>query len=76
MRKKKQGLRLGDTDYKVSFHVKDTLGIFGMEGDNNLDFSGHISNVRKKNTFNIQLYHMAPYGPECAFIVKLLGKSL
>ena len=55
MRKKKQSLGLGDTDYKVSFRVKDTLGIFGMEVNNNLDLSGHISNVRKKTTCNSQL---------------------
>ena len=46
MRKKrkqtKQGLGLKDTDYKPSFRVKDTLGIFEIEVDSNLDFSGHI----------------------------------
>ena len=29
--------------------------IFGMEVDSNLDFSGHISNVRKKITCDSQL---------------------
>ena len=39
---KKLGLGLGDTDYKFSFPVKDTLVIFRMEIDNNLDISGHV----------------------------------
>ena len=39
---------LGDTDYNFSFPVKYTLLTFGMKIDNNLDFSGHISNVCKK----------------------------
>ena len=48
-KKKKKGLGLGKRTINVLFRVKDTLGIFGMERDNNLGFSGHqISNVRKK----------------------------
>ena len=39
---------------KVSFRVKDTLAIFEIEVDSNLDFSGHIWNVRKKITCNSQ----------------------
>ena len=50
----KKSFGLGDTDYKVSFCVKDTLGIFGIEVDSNLDFSGHISNMCKKITCNSQ----------------------
>ena len=54
---KHQGLVLGDTEYGFSFSVKDTLEIFGMETDNKLNFSKHISNVRKKNNyqFNVML---------------------
>ena len=54
---KNQGLELGDTGYNFSFPEKDTLAIFGMEIqiDNNLDLSGHISNVCKKinNLLNV-----------------------
>ena len=54
---KHQCLILGDTEYGFSFSVKDTLEIFGMEIDNKLNFSKHISNVRKKNNyqFNVML---------------------
>ena len=54
---KHQCLILGDTEYGFSFPVKDTLEIFGMEIDNKLNFSKHISNVRKKNNyqFNVML---------------------
>ena len=39
------------------FPVKDTLEIFGMEIDNELNFSKHISNICKKNNnqFNVML---------------------
>ena len=33
---------------KNSVFIKDALVIFGMEIDNNLDSSAHISNVRRK----------------------------
>ena len=46
---KNQGQVLSDTDYNFSFPEKDTLAIFGMEIDSNLDFSGHISNLCKKD---------------------------
>ena len=54
---KHQCLILGDTEYGFSFPVKDTLEIFGMEIDNNLNFSKHISNVCKKinNQLNVML---------------------
>ena len=54
---KHQCLILGDTEYGFSFPVKDTLEIFGMEIDNKLNFSKHISNVCKKinNQFNVML---------------------
>ena len=54
---KHQCLILGDTEYCFSFPVKDTLDIFGMEIDNKLNFSKHISNVCKKisNQFNVML---------------------
>ena len=54
---KHQGLVLGDTDYSFSFPVKDTLEIFGMEIDNKLDFSSHVSNLCKRinNQFNVML---------------------
>ena len=54
---KHQGLVFDDTEYGFSFSVKDTLEIFGMEIDNKLNFSKHISNVRKKNNyqFNVML---------------------
>ena len=54
---KHQGLVLGDTDYNFSFPVKDMLEIFGMEIDNKLNFSSHISNVCKRinNQFNVML---------------------
>ena len=54
---KHQGLVLGDTEYGFSFSVKDTLEIFGMEIINKLNFSKHISNVRKKDSyqFNVML---------------------
>ena len=44
-------------EYGFSFPVKDTLEIFGMEIDNKLNFSKHISNVCKKinNQFNVML---------------------
>ena len=45
---KHQCLILGDTEYGFSFPVKDTLEIFGMEIDNKLNFSKHISKVCKK----------------------------
>ena len=51
---KHQCLILGDTEYGFSFPVKDTLEIFGMEIDNKLNFSKHISNVCKK--INNQCY--------------------
>ena len=52
---KHQGLVLGDAEYGFSFPVKDTLEIFGMEIDNKVTFSKHISNVCKKsnNHFNV-----------------------
>lgn len=54
---KHQGLVLGVTDYSFSFPVKDTLEIFGMEIDDKLDFSSHISTICKKinNQFNVML---------------------
>ena len=54
---KHQGLVLGYTDYSFSFPVKDTLEIFGMEIDNKLDFSSHVSNICKRinNQFNVML---------------------
>ena len=45
---RRQCLILGDTEYGFSFPVKDTLEIFGMEIDNNLNFSKHISNFTKR----------------------------
>ena len=45
---KNQGLVIGDTNYNFLLPVKDTLVIFGMEIDNKVDFSGHISNAPKK----------------------------
>ena len=55
--RKRQCLILGDTEYGFSFPVKDTLEIFGMEIDNKLNFSKHISNVCKtiNNQFNVML---------------------
>ena len=52
---KRQCLILGDTEYGFSFPVKDTLEIFGMEIDNKVNFSKHISNVCKNinNHFNV-----------------------
>ena len=47
---KHHGLVLGDTDYSFSFPVKDTLEILGMEIDNKLNFSSHISNVLSKGS--------------------------
>ena len=40
-----------------SFPVKDTLEVFGMEIDNKLNFSSHISNVCKRinNQLNMML---------------------
>ena len=54
---KHQGLVLGDAEYGFSFPVKDTLEIFGIEIDNKVNFSKHISNVCKKinNQFNVML---------------------
>ena len=54
---KHQCLILGDTEYGFSLPVKDTLEIFGMEIDNKLNFSKHISNVCRKinNQFNVML---------------------
>ena len=54
---KHQGVVLGDTDYSFSFPVKNMLKIFGMEIDNKLNFSSHISNVCKRidNQFNVML---------------------
>ena len=54
---KHQGLVLGDAEYGFSFPVIDMLEIFGMEIDNKLNFSKHISHVCKKinNKFNLML---------------------
>ena len=64
---KHQCLILGDTEYGFSFPVKDTLEIFGMEIDNNLNFSKHISNVCKKinNQFNVIDYFPIPHNTLC-----------
>lgn len=50
-------LRRASTDYTFTFPVKDTLEVFGMEIDNKLNFSSHISNVCKRinNQFNVML---------------------
>ena len=51
---KHQCLILHDMEYGFSFPVKYALEIFGMEIDNKVNFSKHISNVCKKinNQFN------------------------
>ena len=66
---KHQCLILGDTVYGFSFPVKDTLEIFGMEIDNKLNFSKHISNVCKKinNQFNVMLRFRKLIGREILF---------
>ena len=54
MREGHLGLVLGDMDYSFSLPIKDTLEIFGMEVNNKLNFSSHISSVCKRinNQFN------------------------
>ena len=42
---------LGETSYPI----KDKQVIFGMEIDNNLDFSGHISKCAKRLIINLTL---------------------
>ena len=64
---KHQCLILGDTEYSFSFPVKDTLEIFGMEIDNNLNFSKHISMYAKRLIINLMLC--------CAFENSYAGKS-
>ena len=49
------GMLVNESKHGFSFPVKDTLEIFGMEIDNKVNFSKHISNVCKKinNQFNV-----------------------
>ena len=48
---------VGSTDYMLSFAVRPSIDIFGMNLDNKLCFYNYISNICKKinNQFNVML---------------------
>ena len=52
-----QALVIGDTDYTLSFPVKDSIDIFGLNIDRKLQFGKHTSSVCRKvnNQFNVML---------------------